>query len=396
MKSNKKQATIAAAVASVLAVSAFGVSALAEASSTASYDYKVTASKTTDVEAGDTVTFTVKAADDITEGFSFKATVNGLEGGDITVDQGATGVTEASGVVTFDDESGSNTISADATIVTFSYTVAQDADTVSFQLVGEDGTTPASAYVQLELADDTSDETSDETSGDDTSVDSDLNEPDESNSGATIDEVEEKPIDSANNAVEETTEISVTPGTKTTDASGVAITIDAEDSTAAKFTVTPPAKTTDVQTWVTDTVTTTDSTKVAELNKALAAVADGKAFALDFDLTDENGDPVDLTKPVTVAVPVPTNFAESINDIKVYHVTAEGLVLVESTVEDGAIVFTTTGFSPYIFSTEDLLTVAAPDESGKDNVGTGIALATIPVVIAGAAVVVAARKRKNG
>ncbi|MDE6728142.1 MAG: hypothetical protein K2J80_09435 [Oscillospiraceae bacterium] len=155
---------------------------------------------------------------------------------------------------------------------------------------------------------------------------------------------------------------------------------------------------------------TADDAVKAEVKKAVDAVASGDAFMLDISFTKDDA-AVQPGKPVSITVPVPADLADAAK-LFVYHVSADGLELVESSVNDGKLTLTSDKFSPFIISKTALTeatndnsepTPGGSDESGNgDNNGnggdqqpTGIALAVAPVVLAaGAVVAFAVKKRK--
>lgn len=150
--------------------------------------------------------------------------------------------------------------------------------------------------------------------------------------------------------------------------------------------------------------------------------ADGNAMIVDLYF-EENGQVVEPGKPVTITLPIPSDFASTYDTIYVYHVGEDGVILIDECDVDlnGNITFTATKFSPFVFTTEKLENATVPkaeaptEDPTKDptedpttseptedpgdgntnNPGTGIALAVAPVVLAAGAFAVATFKRKH-
>lgn len=127
-----------------------------------------------------------------------------------------------------------------------------------------------------------------------------------------------------------------------------------------------------------------------------------KAYALDITFT-LNGTPVQPKDgaAVTVQIPVPPVFKDADKDLlKVFHFLDGKYTKVEATVENGMVKFDTTHFSTYVISTEDLAGAdsgssgTGSEPSSDGNPSTGIAIAFVPAILAGAAVTVVIRKRK--
>ena len=150
------------------------------------------------------------------------------------------------------------------------------------------------------------------------------------------------------------------------------------------------------------------------LKKELAKMEAADVKIWDIDLA--NGIYSEEKSPAAVKITITIGF-----DAKVYHVDGERAALIKSTsrqLADGSgyeISFTTTSFSPFIFTASELKNAGtAVNDSTSDtsdtsdtsnsssvgnvnsaNVETGIALAIAPVVLAASAVAVVALKKKR-
>lgn len=127
-----------------------------------------------------------------------------------------------------------------------------------------------------------------------------------------------------------------------------------------------------------------------------------KAYALDitFTLNGTTVQPKDGAS-VTVQIPVPPIFKDADESLlKVFHFLDGKYTKVEAAVENGMVKFDTTHFSTYVISTEDLADAdsgssdTSSEPSSDGNPSTGIAIALVPTILAGAAVTVIIRKRK--
>ena len=104
-------------------------------------------------------------------------------------------------------------------------------------------------------------------------------------------------------------------------------------------------------------------------------------------------------------------FKPDIDRLNVYHLTDKGAVFVPSWIKDGAVVFETDSFSPYVISVDKLanavgeeLTSSTPDSSLNDNAPPdgvsnpytgGIAMAFAPIAAIAAVTVAAVSKKKK-
>lgn len=107
-----------------------------------------------------------------------------------------------------------------------------------------------------------------------------------------------------------------------------------------------------------------------------------------------NGAEYEPTDTVTVRIPVPVAMRDIADTLKVYHLQDGKYVNMSAKVENGYLVFDTDHFSTYIVTAENL-----DDESNSDknnpNTGAAAVAATMGVAaLAGAAVLVARKKRK--
>lgn len=114
-------------------------------------------------------------------------------------------------------------------------------------------------------------------------------------------------------------------------------------------------------------------------------------ISYDIVFVDEEGNVVEFSgdKMITVSLPVPEEFKDQSDKIKVYY-TPDGKTFTDmkATVKDGVISFDTNHFSTYIISVNEL----ASDEPDP-NVPTGIIIAVVPAIAAAGALVIF-RKRK--
>ena len=128
-------------------------------------------------------------------------------------------------------------------------------------------------------------------------------------------------------------------------------------------------------------------------------------FTYDISFKDTDGKEVQPKGNVTVKVPVPEKFKDA-EKIYVYRAETDGTYTdMKAEVKDGFVVFTTNHFSKYIVTTEVLTKTETPapetpkptDTTPADtttNPNTGVAVALIPAILAGAVVIVSAKKRK--
>ena len=128
-------------------------------------------------------------------------------------------------------------------------------------------------------------------------------------------------------------------------------------------------------------------------------------FTYDISFKDTDGKEVQPKGNVTVKVPVPEKFKDA-EKIYVYRAETDGTYTdMKAEIKDGLVVFTTNHFSKYIVTTEVLTKTETPapdtpkptDTTPADtttNPNTGVAVALIPVILAGAVVIVSAKKRK--
>lgn len=116
-----------------------------------------------------------------------------------------------------------------------------------------------------------------------------------------------------------------------------------------------------------------------------------------------NGAEYEPTETVTVKIPVPITMRDIADTLKVYHLQDGKYVNMSAKVVDGYLVFDTDHFSTYIVTAEELDKAGTPGGSdganggssnANDNHNTGVALAIAPVLLAGAAALVALKKRK--
>ena len=176
-------------------------------------------------------------------------------------------------------------------------------------------------------------------------------------------EVEEKEIAEENNAVKEDVTVAVEPGKPAKDEeTGVSVTVSETDAAAKDTTlkVEAPTSTKDIAAWAEEVLTNVESAKAADVKKsveeAINAVADGKGFALNLKLVDNDNKTVQPDKTVQVTVPVPEVYKNA-EKLYVYHITERGAVRVLSKMVDGNIVINAGSFSPYIITTEELTNV---------------------------------------
>ena len=125
----------------------------------------------------------------------------------------------------------------------------------------------------------------------------------------------------------------------------------------------------------------------------------------DICFKDIDGKEVQPNGTVTVKIPVPEKFKDA-EKVYVYRAETDGTYTdMKAEIKDGFVVFTTNHFSKYIVTTEVLTKTETPapetpkptDTTPADtttNPNTGVAVALIPAILAGAVVIVAAKKRK--
>ena len=116
-----------------------------------------------------------------------------------------------------------------------------------------------------------------------------------------------------------------------------------------------------------------------------------------------NGAEYEPTDTVTVRIPVPVAMRDIADTLKVYHLQDGKYVNMKAKVEDGYLVFETDHFSTYVVTAEELEETAENTETptttettpaGTTNPPTGVAVGLVPVILAGAVVIVSAKKRK--
>ena len=116
-----------------------------------------------------------------------------------------------------------------------------------------------------------------------------------------------------------------------------------------------------------------------------------------------NGAEYEPTDKVTVRIPVPVAMRDIADTLKVYHLQDGKYVNMKAKVEDGYLVFETDHFSTYVVTAEELEETAENTETptttettpaGTTNPPTGVAVGLVPVILAGAVVIVSAKKRK--
>ena len=127
-------------------------------------------------------------------------------------------------------------------------------------------------------------------------------------------------------------------------------------------------------------------------------------FTYDISFKDADGKEVQPKGDVTVKVPVPEKFKDA-EKVYVYRAETDGTYTdMKAEVKDGFVVFTTNHFSKYIVTTEEIKAETPAPETPKPtdttpadtttNPPTGVAVGLVPVILAGAVVVVSAKKRK--
>ena len=132
--------------------------------------------------------------------------------------------------------------------------------------------------------------------------------------------------------------------------------------------------------------------------------ANENQFTYDISFTDADGNEIQPNGNVTVKIPVPETFKDVVK-IYVYRIETDGRYThLEAEIKDGYIVFTTNHFSKYLVTTEEIKAETPAPETPKPtdttpadtttNPNTGVAVALIPVILAGAVVIVSAKKRK--
>ena len=124
----------------------------------------------------------------------------------------------------------------------------------------------------------------------------------------------------------------------------------------------------------------------------------------DISFKDTDGKEVQPKGDVTVKVPVPEKFKDA-EKVYVYRAETDGTYTdMKAEIKDGFVVFTTNHFSKYIVTTEEIKAETPAPETPKPtdttpadtttNPNTGVAVALIPAILAGAVVIVSAKKRK--
>ena len=127
-------------------------------------------------------------------------------------------------------------------------------------------------------------------------------------------------------------------------------------------------------------------------------------FTYDISFKDTDGKEVQPKGEVTVKVPVPEKFKDA-EKVYVYRAETDGTYTdMKAEVKDGFVVFTTNHFSKYLVTTEEIKAETPAPETPKPtdttpadtttNPNTGVAVALIPAILAGAVVIVSAKKRK--
>lgn len=196
---------------------------------------------------------------------------------------------------------------------------------------------------------------------------------------------------------------------------GVTVEISKEDTDLidADFTVTPANHDTllDLIKQIADKIIDTITDQVRKvLDEVADTVKNGKGFAYDMSFR-KNGAEVQPDRKVTVTVPVPDEFKSDIDKLNVYHLTDKGAVFVPSWIKDGAVVFETDSFSPYVITVDKLtnavggeLTSSAP-ESSTPNISTsdevnnpytgGFVTLFAPIAALAAVTVAAVTKKKK-
>lgn len=144
--------------------------------------------------------------------------------------------------------------------------------------------------------------------------------------------------------------------------------------------------------------------------KLLDSTADSNKYDLSF--TDTAGNEVQPNGSVTVSIPLPADW----DTAYAYRVEGDKKTLLQSTIKNGKVVFTTDHFSIYEITAEEDDPASEPTESkpsevdpgdtdpadgsgsgsntGTDQKPTGISLAVAPAVLAAGAAVVLMKKRK--
>lgn len=191
-----------------------------------------------------------------------------------------------------------------------------------------------------------------------------------------------------------------TPSTSTPSESTPAATEKVFQSTLSDATLSDPNL--DYETRrVLDGITVTDTNGAFEDGVVMNVKPVQATSGFSFDITfTKDGKEVQPNGSVTVKVPVPEMLKGQ--TIYVYHVENGRYVLVNSEVKDGFVIFSADHFSEYILSAENLNANSEPSDStstptapDKGNPSTGIAVSTVPVLIAaGAAAVIISNKKK--
>ena len=124
----------------------------------------------------------------------------------------------------------------------------------------------------------------------------------------------------------------------------------------------------------------------------------------DICFKDIDGKEVQPDGTVTIKIPVPEKFKDA-EKVYVYRAETDGTYTdMKAKVESGFVVFTTNHFSKYIVTTEEIKAETPAPETPKPtdttpadtttNPNTGVAIGLVPVILAGAVVIVSAKKRK--